>query len=542
MANLEPARRQAIASRVASALPWAGLLLLAAGLRLAGIGGTSLWHDEIMSIHTARMGVVDQLFRMTVANNQPPLYFLLLKIWAMVSWSQVWLRLLSVGMSLIGVVYAIRWGRLFNPRCGLLAGLLVATSPMMVHYAQEVRTYALLYTGLLAGLFYAERLARRADRRSSLGLLICVCLLSYAHYVGPMIGVGLWVYAWARGIAWQRIFRWVALWVLVTLPIIALGLLHAAHKVETGFWVPPIGTDVLKDLVFHLTGHYDLGLWQSAGQGLSREWTALLAWLAIWLGMLGALAAVPLGRRRDSLLAGLALIASGLIYGLLLIGFSVAVVPIALERTLYPALIPILGAMALSATGDVRWTRRVGTICCLLVSVTWAWVSIGRVFGPPERRQPEGQVFAAVAADFGPGDLLAVFPGNLQDSAAYFLGHQARAIQIHSPQFSRLQDTANGLRRLPVPRRENTDWLADLAAVADQLRLQYPQDHAVWMVDLGPRMFTDPRRQALWQWLRSNDYQPAQSYSTGLHWTLSARRYVPSADGPDPAQQHQEAD
>lgn len=167
---------------------------------------------------------------------------------------------------------------------------------------------------------------------------------------------------------------------------------------------------------------------------------------------------------------------------------------------------------------------------------------MGRVFCPPERRQPEQQVFASVAGNFQPGDVVAVFPGNLQDSAAYFLGHQARAQQIQSSQFSRLQDSPNGVRRLPRSRRENPDWLTELAATVGRLRVQFPDRNAVWMVDLGPRSYADPRRQQFWTWLKTQGYQPSQSFSTGQHWTLSARRYIRPASETDPAQRHQEAD
>jgi len=47
-------------------VPWVALLALAAALRLMGLGSTGVWHDEAMSIHTARMGVYEQTVNMSV--------------------------------------------------------------------------------------------------------------------------------------------------------------------------------------------------------------------------------------------------------------------------------------------------------------------------------------------------------------------------------------------------------------------------------------------------------------------------------------------
>ncbi|MCH7814758.1 MAG: TIM barrel protein, partial [Planctomycetes bacterium] len=262
--------------RLRALLPWLLLLGPAAVLRLIGISTTGVWHDEAMSIHTARMGFFEQLVDMAVANNQPPLYFLLLKLWAVVTWWPVWLRLFSVVLSLVGVVYAVRWIRLWDRRAGWLAGLLAATSPLMVHYAQEIRAYALLYTCLLAGLYYGERLAREGSRPARVGLLICTSVMSCAHFTGLLTAAALWVYTCLRGTGLRRTAITACAWLAVMVPVISLGLYHAVAKVQAGFWVPPLTVDRLVDLAASWTGHGWLTLWERAGSSIGRSWMALV--------------------------------------------------------------------------------------------------------------------------------------------------------------------------------------------------------------------------------------------------------------------------
>ncbi|MBN2149099.1 MAG: glycosyltransferase family 39 protein, partial [Anaerolineales bacterium] len=141
------------------------LLLLALGLRLARLGAESAWIDEAYSIVLARHSLVD-LIRGTVADQHPPLYYLLLKGWLEIANITglsslfpmgesgaaqpvgaivVYARLLSVLIGVVHVGQVLALGRkLGGEWLGLGAGLLVALSPLHVYYSQEVRQYILL--------------------------------------------------------------------------------------------------------------------------------------------------------------------------------------------------------------------------------------------------------------------------------------------------------------------------------------------------------------------------------------------------------------
>ncbi len=145
------------------------ILLLAAGLRLAGITSDSLWLDESYQSFSETIGqhlpnftqVVDKpyLFKFgppapvehvlanfrTVDPLCPPLYAVLLNRWlAVCGESDFACRSLSTVLSLLSlsVIYAIARFSL-NSRVALIAALLQAVSPFDIYYAQESRMYEL---------------------------------------------------------------------------------------------------------------------------------------------------------------------------------------------------------------------------------------------------------------------------------------------------------------------------------------------------------------------------------------------------------------
>ncbi|MCP4249475.1 MAG: hypothetical protein GY778_20730 [bacterium] len=513
-------------------MPWLLLLGPAAVLRLIGISSTGVWHDEAMSIHTARMGFFEQLVDMAVANNQPPLYFLLLKLWAVPTWWPVWLRLSSVVVSLAGVVYAVRWMRLWDRRAGWLAGVLAATSPLMVHYAQEIRAYALVYTCLLAGLYYGERLAREGSRTARVGLLICTAAMSYAHFTGLLAAMALWVYTWIRGTGLRRTLITASAWLAVMVPVFSLGLYHAVAKVQAGYWVPPLTVDRLFDLAASWTGHGWLTLWERAGASIGRSWLALVGQALLTAGIGGALllAVAPAQRRRQP--AAWTMLLAGLVYLGLIVAVSLLAVSVALERTTFAAFIPLLGVAALSAGPDAgRRVRNAGTVCCMVVACVWTFTAVAQVFGDVERRPYEQRIFEHVADRFESGDVILVFPAEMQASAGYFLHGRASAQQIHATELPRLTGQSDGLRLMAAPREAESTWFSRFQLAVEELRAAHPGHHGIWLFDIGVRDSSNPDRLRALQWIRQH-YVADPYLSVGQTWPMTVRRYRPRAPGP----------
>jgi mannosyltransferase len=144
------------------------ILVLATILRATGLGRQSLWYDEGVSAYLATLPLAE-LTAWTAGDIQPPLYYYLLWGWVrLFGYSEIALRALSLLFSLLTVPLAWYAGRrLFSDRAGMLAGLIVATSPLYIWYAQEARNYALLtFLGLLSSLLLFHIVENLVDART----------------------------------------------------------------------------------------------------------------------------------------------------------------------------------------------------------------------------------------------------------------------------------------------------------------------------------------------------------------------------------------
>ena len=119
------------------------ILLLAITIRLLGLN-KGLWLDEYFSLRWLEEG---NLWSTTIAlrnYNKPPLYFLLLYGWSQIHNSEAFLRLLSVIFDVGTVIIVVKWLKQYSKLSSILAGMYLATTPIMLRYAQEIRPYSLL--------------------------------------------------------------------------------------------------------------------------------------------------------------------------------------------------------------------------------------------------------------------------------------------------------------------------------------------------------------------------------------------------------------
>ena len=116
----------------------ATLIALAIGVQ------QSVWFDEAYSVRVAQQPLGD-LLSLTAVDTHPPLYYMILKLWASIGgWGEVWLRLLSAlfyGGSVIVGALLIR--RLFNTKTALSTLPFLLLAPMLVRYGFEIRGYAM---------------------------------------------------------------------------------------------------------------------------------------------------------------------------------------------------------------------------------------------------------------------------------------------------------------------------------------------------------------------------------------------------------------
>lgn len=142
----------------------------------------------------------------------PPLYFLVLDVWAMLGGDSVTtVRIFSVFCTMIALAAtASAARRLFDNPTGILAIPLLTTLGFTVYYARETRMYALLLAlSALALLLHTIHNTRR-NWRSGAAYTTILTLMLYTHYASIGLIATLLIYSLIRAV-WTPSAGWRAL-------------------------------------------------------------------------------------------------------------------------------------------------------------------------------------------------------------------------------------------------------------------------------------------------------------------------------------------
>jgi hypothetical protein len=242
------------------------VLLLAAGLRLRGIGRDSLWFDEAATVHIVTQPLPRMMELIRSDERTPPLHYLILHCWIrLFGDSETSVRLPSAiaGAAAVWFLYALT-ARLTNPTAGVVAALLLALSRYQIAYSQEARAYSLMLLLALASCDLFARLLRRRTPGTEAAYVVVTALLLYAHLYGVFTILAQHV-AFAAEL-WRRRRRdrrddagageagaertdeplSLRRWVLLNLAVLALfspwvpTAIAWTRSVNTGFWVKPM--------------------------------------------------------------------------------------------------------------------------------------------------------------------------------------------------------------------------------------------------------------------------------------------------------------
>ena len=154
-------------------------------MRLVGLTRQGFWTDELYVVWEARQPL-DMVLNPQLHIHHPPGYRLALHAWmGLGGVGEFWLRLLPAlaGVLLIVVAWALAralWPDHFWAAGG--AAILVATSPFLVHYSQDVTTYSWTALWVSLSVLFLVR-AWREDRAwlwAAWGVSMAVSL--YSHY------------------------------------------------------------------------------------------------------------------------------------------------------------------------------------------------------------------------------------------------------------------------------------------------------------------------------------------------------------------------
>ncbi|MEV7978397.1 glycosyltransferase family 39 protein [Streptomyces sp. NPDC086519] len=401
-----PPRRAGVARVLAVAVPAAAML--AVGLWRLHRGG--MWRDEAVTYQVARR-TVPQIWRLLHGVDAVHgLYYLLMHVVLAADPGhpgEVVLRLPSVCAAAVtaGLV-AVLGTRLARPRVGLWAGLLYAVTPLVGHYAQEGRSYALVAAGATGATLLFVRAVRDGGRRA------------WWRY-GAVLGVTCWLHEFAV--------------LLLLAHAGTLALARSSGKVWRG-WGCAAGGVALSLLPMVVVSHGQSAqvAWLrepdvETAQELLRQYlgpTDGVYWMCLALGLLGLTRLV--GRRGEVTLAAVALPLAVLPPVALMLASQLT--PLYVDRYVLYALAgaPLLVALGADRAGGLLgrlWSRAAapvprsraltlaGVLAILLAfSHQVPLLRADRV--PGTRPDNLGAVAAAVARGLRPGDPVLFLPAH----------------------------------------------------------------------------------------------------------------------------------
>lgn len=193
---------------------WVIVILLGLlALSLGPFAGTGLWADEgftlwvIEDIGPAPQGITQTLrfvaeslftaFERSADDVHPPLYFVLLDAWALLTGTALFtLRLPSVFAGLLALAATYALGRrFFGHWAGVMALLLLGTSGFFLYYTQEIRMYTLLLAFASLSMLGYWRWSRRPGAIRAIFYALMTLLMLYTHYAGVFILIAQMLHA-----------------------------------------------------------------------------------------------------------------------------------------------------------------------------------------------------------------------------------------------------------------------------------------------------------------------------------------------------------
>lgn len=155
------------------------ILLMAWFLALYRLDARTFYGDELGSLADAT-GVRQ--------NPQAFLYFLFLRNWLTIGNSEFWLRFPSacfVAMNVALNFAAIH--RVWSYRVAILTGLLLATSPFVLEYGQQVRFYTLFLFAASASLWACVLVLKTPTRRNLILWIVATLLMLTTHAMSFLV-------------------------------------------------------------------------------------------------------------------------------------------------------------------------------------------------------------------------------------------------------------------------------------------------------------------------------------------------------------------
>jgi uncharacterized membrane protein len=241
MVDRHPATRatpRLVLSRRKRALPVILLSVLAAALRVYGIGHQGLWFDEAYTVMLVKLPFGSMISTVAKTESTPYLYYILAWAWTHIFGDgAVGIRTLSAlfGTALVPVAYLAAEKLINSHRGALMVAALAAFNPLLIWYSQEARAYELLALSsactLLAFAYACER--RTARRLCTWAIASGLALATHYDAALVVLPEALWLLARNR----RELGVWLAVAFVAACGGGLLPLLIAQDNARNAVWI-----------------------------------------------------------------------------------------------------------------------------------------------------------------------------------------------------------------------------------------------------------------------------------------------------------------
>jgi mannosyltransferase len=233
----------------------AGIAFLAIGLRLAPFAARSLNADEATAAQFATLEWRAFLNLLAGYELNAAPFYVLLRIWPGAGTSEISLRALSLAVGVAALPLLVAFGaRFVSRRVGILAGFLLAISPLHILHSQNARGYSLAVLLILLSCFFLLESVRRPSWWSVGGYVTASTLAVYTHFFAGLVLLAQWAslpLLRRENIRWSA---WVARIGTVISLLVPLGLFIVWRDVGQIDWISRPDVSDLADAFRRLSG------------------------------------------------------------------------------------------------------------------------------------------------------------------------------------------------------------------------------------------------------------------------------------------------
>ena len=262
----------------------------------------SIWYDESYSAYLTHFDF-GKIWHFTSADVHPPVYYFLLKIWAhFFGHTDFAMRGMSAVFGACAIVAAFLWLKYkYGARAAIFGSLMLALSPELIRYGQEMRMYTLVAFIVFSATYVLQLAIDNREKKWWVLYAFLIALGMWTQYFTALAWVAHLVYlcfVYKKKIFSKKIILTYVLAVALFLPW--LPSLYAQTKsVEGGFWIGATSIETLAG--FWTEARLYLQAYKTENWFLILSIIDLITVLAIFIKthkkvkLLSLLAFVPLG-------------------------------------------------------------------------------------------------------------------------------------------------------------------------------------------------------------------------------------------------------